>query len=369
MLLLLRAAALLCAALCAHAARAERHDGLAEAAAVPRAKAGAELNTTSPRAEHFQKTVAQTSQIKDAVERVHVKTQAAKEAAVAVKDSFGQYQGTITALKGQLDRVDGAASQFEGELLEHLAGDEAVRLQPFEEYQPQFGGARGAGEVAVPHADGAGETNVSNVKIGDIEDAGEPPMGASLSSAAGENTTAELSFLEGGRRSRQANATAEDKPKETTAPKTEVHSSGTAAGETPSAGASGGNRFEKSVQQSGQIKAAVGKVKDKVELTRQAAVKVKQGFEDYKGKVVEMKNQLAEVDKQQHEYHEKLLGHFDGEESDRMSAFDNAPSLESEGSSNATAAASGLLQARERLQPSKEHVKVSAGGSLHAARH
>ncbi|CAK0874736.1 unnamed protein product [Prorocentrum cordatum] len=171
------------------------------------------------------------------------------------------------------------------------------------------------------------------------------------------------------RNSDQANATAEDKPKETTAPKTEVHSSGTAAGETPSAGASGGNRFEKSVQQSGQIKAAVGKVKDKVELTRQAAVKVKQGFEDYKGKVVEMKNQLAEVDKQQHEYHEKLLGHFDGEESDRMSAFDNAPSLESEGSSNATAAASGLLQAHERLQPSKEHVKVSAGGSLHAARH
>ncbi|CAK0874739.1 unnamed protein product [Prorocentrum cordatum] len=80
-------------------------------------------------AEHFQKTVAQTSQIKDAVERVHVKTQAAKEAAVAVKDSFGQYQGTITALKGQLDRVDGAASQFEGELLEHLAGDERASAQ------------------------------------------------------------------------------------------------------------------------------------------------------------------------------------------------------------------------------------------------
>merc|ERR1719293_435990 len=105
----------------------------------PESGASSPASGASLHAEHFQKTVEQTSQIKDAVERVHAKTQVAKEAAVAVKDSFGKYQGTITALKGQLDSVDDAANKFEGELLDRLAGDESARLQPFEQYQPQFG--------------------------------------------------------------------------------------------------------------------------------------------------------------------------------------------------------------------------------------
>merc|ERR1719293_26381 len=80
-----------------------------EAKVEAKLNSAAETETHTPEsgasmhAEHFQKTVEQTSQIKDAVERVHAKTQVAKEAAVAVKDSFGKYQGTITALKGQLD--------------------------------------------------------------------------------------------------------------------------------------------------------------------------------------------------------------------------------------------------------------------------
>jgi len=356
------------------------------------------------KAEHFQKTVEQTSQIKDAVERVHAKTQAAKEAAVAVKHSFGDYQGTITALRGQLDSVDDAAHKFEGELLEQFAGDEPARLQPFEEYQPQFGDAAGAEKVAVPE-----------VKIGDVEEPGEPPIGADLKSVADENITAELSFLETAKAIAAADDTTvtvdpppmalpdgltqNDFPKLGGAEKEEAKPQAVKTeGKTPPIGgakkeeatpkatgsgaaASGGNRFEKSVQQSAQIKVAVGKVQEKVKLTKQAAVKVKQGFEDYKVKVVEMKAQLAEVDKQQHEYHEKLLNHFDGEEGDRMSAFDNAPSLESEGleegpvsprtrSAKASATATGpsLLQARERQQLSKEHLRVNAGGSFHAAR-
>jgi hypothetical protein len=282
----------------------EDPQGLNEAAVKPSSTgaldSGADAETlasgASAHAEHFEKTVAHTKSIKAAVDRVHMKTQVAKEAAVAVKDSFGKYQGTISDLKAQLDSVDGVAHKFEDELWEHLAGDESTRLEPFEEYKKQFGGVEG------------------------VEEAEEPTA---------------VSFLEGDRHAR--------------------HSS---SNET------GANRFEKSVQQSEQIKVAVGKVKEKVELTKQAAAKVKQGFQDYKGKVVEVRNQLNEVDKQQHEYHEKLLNHYDGQEGDRMSAFDNPPSLE-----NATAAESGLLQGRERGQSSKERVGVSVGGSFHAARH
>jgi len=283
-MLVLRAASFLFVALRSHAARDDRNDGIADAVA------RAEPPT------HFEKTVAHTEQIKAAVDRVHAKTQVAKEAAVAVKESFGTYQGTISDLKAQLDGVDGVAHRFEDELWEHLAKDESTRLQPFEGYKKQFDDVEG------------------------IEEAEEPISGASPESSASEDAAAELSFLESGRHARSP------------AP-------------PPGAG-TGGNRFEKSVQQSEQIKAAVGKVKGKVEGARQAAAKVKQGFEDYKGKVVEVRNQLNEVDKQQHEYHGKLLDHYDGQEGDRMSAFDNPPSLESEGS--ATAKESGPVSSRTR---------------------
>merc|ERR1719382_1452226 len=296
-------------------------NGLNEAAVKPSSigalDSGADAETpasgASAHAEHFEKTVAHTKSIKAAVDRVHMKTQVAKEAAVAVKDSFGKYQGTISDLKSQLDGVDGAAHKFEDELWEHLAGVESTRLQPFEEYKKRFDGVEG------------------------VEEAEETTVGASPKSVASGNATAGLSFLESGRHARHS-----------------------------SSNESGGNRFEKSVQQSKQIKDAVGKVKGKVELAKQAAAKVKQGFEDYKGKIVEVKNQMNEVDKQQHEYHDKLLNHYDGQEGDRMSAFDGAQGLED--SSNATAKESGLLQSRERRQLSKEHVSVNVGGSFHAAR-
>jgi len=282
-MLVLRAASFLFVALRSHAARDDRNDGIADAVA------RAEPPT------HFEKTVAHTEQIKAAVDRVHAKTQVAKEAAVAVKESFGTYQGTISDLKAQLDSVDGVAHKFEDELWEHLAKDESTRLQPFQGYKKQFDDVEG------------------------IEDAEEPTSGASPESSASEDATAELSFLEGGRQARHSS------------------SNGSATG-------TGGNRFEKSVQQSEQIKAAVGKVKGKVELAKQAAAKVKKGFEDYKGKVVEVRNQLNEVDKQQHEYHGKLLNHYDRQEGDRMSAFDNPPSLESEG--KPTAKESGPVSSR-----------------------
>jgi len=362
MMLILRAASILCVALRSHAARGDRSDGLADAverwhgaptasptleavedeedpqelrkdpkqdvrqdlseAAVRPAATGAPgsgkgveapASEGGVHAKHFERTVAHTEQIKAAVDRVHAKTQVAREAAVAVKDSFGKYQGTINDLKTQLDSVDDVAHKFEDELWEHLAGEEATRLKPFEEYSQRFGGVEG------------------------VEEAEEPTAGASPQSSAGGGAAAERSFLEGGHLAR--------------------HSSGNETG---------GNRFEKSVQQSEQIKVAVGKVKEKVEAARQAAAKVKQGFEDYKGKVVEVRNQLNEVDKQQHEYQGKLLNHYDGQEGDRMSAFDSPPSLE--GSSNATAKESGLLQGRERRFVSKEHVSVSRGGAFHAAR-
>jgi len=297
-MLILRAASFLFVVLRSHAARADRNDGIADA--VVRAEAPpSELpdveapasGAGTPASEHFEKTAAHTEQIRAAVDRVHAKTQVAKEAAVAVKDSFGKYQGTISDLKAQLDGVDGVAHRFEDELWEHLARDESTRLQPFEDYKKHFGDVEGA------------------------EEAGESTVGASPKSLASEGATAELSFLE-------SEATLVTHP------------------DTKSAPATGGNRFEKSVQQSEQIKVAVGKVKEKVEHAKQAAAKVKQGFEEYKGKVVEVRNQLNEVDKQQHKYHEKLLNHYDGQEGDRMSAFDNPPSLESEGpgdSSKATA--------------------------------
>jgi len=283
-------------ALRSHAARADRNDGLVR------------QDHEDPR--RFEQSAAHAAHIKAAVDQVQVKTKVAREAAVAVRDRFGEYQGTLRELRGQIDGVEHAANDFEGKLFEYLASKEPARLQAFTDHATQ-----------------------SNRKNLSTEAPGDARMFAT-------------SMLQVSEVSRN---------------------------DTASAG-----RFEESAAHSEQIKVGIGKVKGKVELTKQAAAKVQQNFGEYHGKVTDLKTQLDEVDRQQHSYHGQLLSHFEGQEEVRMKAFEDIQSgmlgPASEEGSNATQNSSNASASEEGSDATQNSSNASAlfevrpRGALHVER-